>query len=421
MKSLNMERPTVRWAAFAMVVFEFSAMLLLSFREDFDYTALFLSIALPAIMLLQLFILRRVFPTMDQLMLLMVHFLCGMGIILLYRLHPDRAIKQLLFYAAGIIAQIAAMLLTLYIRNWKKLIPWMMLGSWAFLFGTFLFGSETYGARNWIQIGGFSLQPSEFVKVVYPFVLAIYLSRSRRIKELIPLGVYAVGCILLLVLQKDLGAVLIYFATAIVAYYVATSDPFITSIGLAGATGGALLSYQLFSHVRVRVAAYKNPWAAVDSSGYQIIQGLMSIASGGLWGLGLTLGSPKIIPVYDSDYIFAVLCEEFGIIIGLCVLVIYALIFVRGALVAMKAQQSFDLILSLSILTTLAVQTLLIIGGVIKMIPLTGVTLPFLSRGGSSLISCLAMMGVLQGVAIRQNEQEHQRWSRARRRWEEQP
>lgn len=159
------------------------------------------------------------------------------------------------------------------------------------------------------------------------------------------------------------------------------------------------MGYKMFAHVKKRVAIWLNPWSDYENSGFQIVQSLMAIASGGLFGVGLGLGSPKTIPVYYTDFIFAVICEQFGLIFGLCVLLMYVAIIWRGATTAMAARTSFHGLLAMGCTVMLGLQTFVIIGGVIKMIPLTGVTMPFVSYGGTSLVSSLCLVGLLQGVA----------------------
>ena len=182
-------------------------------------------------------------------------------------------------------------------------------------------------------------------------------------------------------------------------YYASSSNLLMTGVGLMGGAGAAVAGYKMFAHVKKRVAIWRNPWSDYDNSGYQIVQSLMAIASGGLFGVGLGLGSPRTIPVYHTDFIFAVICEQFGVIFGLFVLLMYVAIIWRGATIAMAARRSFHGLLAMGCTLMLGLQTFVIIGGVIKLIPLTGVTMPFVSYGGTSLVSSLCLAGLLQGVA----------------------
>ena len=173
----------------------------------------------------------------------------------------------------------------------------------------------------------------------------------------------------------------------------------LTGLGLVGGAGAAVLGYTMFAHVKKRVAIWQNPWIYYETAGYQIAQMLMAIASGGLFGVGLGLGAPRVIPVYFTDCIFAVICEQFGIIFGILVLVMYVILILRGTSIATSARHSFHALLAMGATAMLGVQTFVIIGGVLKMIPLTGVTMPFVSYGGTSLVSCMGLIGLLQGVA----------------------
>ena len=155
----------------------------------------------------------------------------------------------------------------------------------------------------------------------------------------------------------------------------------------------------MFAHVKRRVMVWLDPWQDYNDAGYQIIQSLMAIASGGLFGVGLGLGSPRTIPVYHTDFIFAVICEQLGLIFGLCVLLMYVAIIWRGATAAMAARSRFHALLAMGCTVLLGLQTFVIIGGVLKLIPLTGVTMPFVSYGGTSLVSSLCLIGLLQGVS----------------------
>jgi cell division protein FtsW (lipid II flippase) len=271
----------------------------------------------------------------------------------------------------------------------------MMLAPLALLALPLVIGKETFGAKNWFYVGGISVQPSEIVKLV----LVIALARFMADRRMMPWLFFSVGCLGILMLQKDLGTALLYFFTTIFLFYASTGNIALTGIGLAGGAGAAVAGYQMFAHVKRRVAIWQNPWSDYDNAGYQIIHSLMAIASGGLFGVGLGLGSPRTIPVYHTDFIFSVICEQFGLIFGCCVLLMYVALIWRGAAIAMSTRSSFHGLLAMGITVLLGLQTFVIIGGVVKLIPLTGVTMPFVSYGGTSLVSSLCLIGLLQGVA----------------------
>ena len=155
----------------------------------------------------------------------------------------------------------------------------------------------------------------------------------------------------------------------------------------------------MFAHVKVRVAMWRNPWSDPTDKGYQIIQALLAIGSGGLFGVGLGQGTPEKIPAYYNDFIFAVVCEQLGQAFGVLLLAVYVLLILRGVTVVARARRSFEMLLGCGVLTMLGIQTFMIVAGVIKMIPLTGVTMPFVSYGGTSLVACLCLIGLIQGVS----------------------
>ena len=412
-----LKKPDVDWILLAMTLFEATAFIMLAFLDGFDPVPLILAVSVPLLLIAQVLLLGRAFPHMDKYILIVANFLCGVGLIMLYRLSPGMALKQLLFYGLGVMIMVCMTFLVARFRHWCALRLPMMGASVLMLALTLVIGKETYGAKNWIDLGFFSLQPSEFVKVALILCLAMDLSERRTIAQLVPVGVFAVACVGLIVLQKDLGAVLICFLVCIVVYFTATSNWLLCLSGLLAAAGGSVVMYKLFPHVQTRVAIWRDPWATPQDGGYQIVQSLIAIASGGMTGLGLGMGSAnKSVPVVESDFIFSAVCEEFGIIVGLTVIALYVLLFIRGMLLAMRARSSFHALLAVGTVTSLALQTFMILGGVIKMVPLTGVTLPFISYGGSSMLSCMLMLGILQGVSIAVGEQDESQWRLARRR-----
>ena len=208
-------------------------------------------------------------------------------------------------------------------------------------------------------------------------------------------------CVMLLVVEKDLGAALLISGTFLIMFYAATGRTWLTLLGVGILGGGAFASYKLFSHVRTRVEVWQDPWSVYQDGGYQIVQGLMALASGGLLGVGLGRGMPEVIPVRSSDYIFAVIGEEFGIIIGIFVIIFYLVFIVRGILIALDARSTYDALLVFGCTAMLSLQSFIIIGGVIKLIPLTGITMPFVSYGGSSILASMIQLGIIEGVAVK--------------------
>ena len=385
-----------------VLFFIVSAFLLLAFRgEAFDAAALLFGAVVALITLLTYFLLAWLAPHADRLLMLAVCFLCALGMVIQYRISPETALRQLMMLGAGILGMLLMMVLMRRPHIFRILSIPMALISLGILCALLFIGKESGGARNWISVGGILFQPSEFVKVALVFLLADAMTEHTHVRDLIPLFLFVGAVTVLLVLQRDLGAAMLMAGTFLLVFFAATSNIGATFAALLCGGAGAYASYLLFDHVRARIAIWQDPWATYSTSGYQIAQGLMAIASGGLWGLGLGQGSPKMIPAYHTDYIFAVICEEFGILFGIGVIMLYLLIAVRGILIALNAEDRFSMLTAFGATALLAIQTFVIIGGVIKLIPLTGITMPFVSYGGSSMIACLLLIGVLEGIASR--------------------
>lgn len=379
-----------------VMLFFFSAFILIACKDSpLEWEGFALAAAVPAMLWIGAMVLPRLFPA-DKLLLTLTNFLCALGVLILYSTNHERGLQQAVYYGCGIPCMLICILLVRWIKNrWKWPVRLLLPVSLALLILPLIIGRETNGARNWFYIGGLSVQPSEMVKLSLLLILSHYMSRRR----MLPWLFFSVCCLGLLMLQKDLGTALIYYAATLFLFYASTSNLPLTLLGLGGGAGAAVLGYKLFAHVKVRVAVWLNPWSDYENAGFQIVQALMAIASGGLFGMGLGLGEPRVIPVYYTDMIFAVICEQFGIIFGLCVLLIYVALIWRGFTIAMSARYSFHGLLAMGCTVVIAVQTFVIIGGVIKLIPLTGVTMPFVSYGGTSLVSSLCLVGLLQGVA----------------------
>ncbi|MBP3941147.1 MAG: FtsW/RodA/SpoVE family cell cycle protein, partial [Christensenellaceae bacterium] len=299
---------------------------------------------------------------------------------------------------------IIAILIIRKARDLQKYHVFYMICALILLIAPALIGRTIGGAKNWISIGGISIQPSEFAKVLYILVSAFYLNNKTTIREFIPYVLFTGLCVLILVFEKDLGAALLICGTFIIMFLAATGRIFLTGLGCMGIGLGAVICTKLFPHVQNRVNVWRDPWSVYYEGGYQIVQGLMALASGGLFGTGLGLGMPSYIPASTTDYIFAVIGEEFGIIVAIFVILFYVLLIVRGILIAINARNTFDALLVFGCCSMLALQSFIIIGGVIKLIPLTGITLPFVSSGGTSIMNSMLMLGIIEGIAVKNGE-----------------
>ena len=388
-----------------IVLFIISGFFLLAMRtEEVDMQAIWLMLGMILLVLLQYNILKSVFKHLERMTLLIVDFLCALSVIVIYRLDPDNGVSQFIWVLVGNVAMIVTLQVIKRVHNFGKANWAFMIISLGMLASTLVLGSTTYGAKNWIRIGGMSFQPSEFAKILFLIVSAYFLSTRKKQRALWPYVVYTALCAVILMLCRDLGAALLICGTFLVVFYAGTGNFLLTLGGAGAAVGAAFASYKMFAHVRTRVLVWRDPWRYYSGEGYQIVQGLMAIASGGLIGTGLGLGMPNVIPAAHTDYIFAVICEEFGVIAGIMLIVFYLVFIIRGILIALNAKNAFDALLVFGCTVMLSLQSFIIIGGVIKLIPLTGITLPFLSYGGSSMLASMIELGIIEGVAIKNGE-----------------
>lgn len=389
-----------------IILFQVSAMLLLTFRTNpIDQQALLLAFAMP----LTTILITKAFTSfwkIDRIVLHMVLFLCSVSVVTLTAIARSSVtpMNQVIFIGAGVVAMAAGVIFIRALRHWRRwTIPLMGLSLILIALPIFI-GDWKYGAKNWIEIGSgdntlLSLQPSEFVKVMLLIVLASCLSARQSKLQTMAAVVFGAALCMILLVERDLGALVLYFLATMILYFLATSNVLITAAGLGAGAAGAVGAYYLFDYVRQRVAIWQNPWIDPDDKGYQIIQALIAIGSGGWSGMGLGLGHPRNIPLYHSDFIYAAICEEFGFVFALLLLAVYAIIVMKGISIAMSARNRFHALLAFGVVTMLGLQTLLIVGGNIRLIPLTGVVLPFVASGGSSMVSSMGAIGLLLGIS----------------------
>ena len=406
-----LRRSNTRLLLSAVLLFQAVTMLLIAFQPGgVDAQALVLAAAMPAVTALTTVLMGRKWPV-DRAILIMALFLCSVGLITLSDIAKSNITPrtQAIYALGGIAAMFIGAGFIRAFRNWKKftiplaalcimalLTPWLPspLGGWY------------NGARNWLHLGPISGQPSEFMKPVMILVLASGFSNRPRFVRCLPYIGFAAACCGILLTERDLGALLLYFLTTVLMYYVATSNAFITLGGLAMGGVSAVAAYNMLPYVQTRIAIWKNPWSDPQNKGYQLVQSLIAIGSGGLFGMGLGLGRPRNIPLYHSDFIFAAISEEFGLIFAIGLLAVYVLIIMRGLIVAFNARTSFHSLTSFGLVIMLGLQTMLIVGGNTKLLPLTGVTLPLVCYGGSSLVSTFFSMGLLLGISSMNAEDE---------------
>ncbi len=403
-------RSNTRLLLSGVLVFQLLAMALVAFKDEtVSVQALVLAAALPLATLMVVNLMGKLWPV-DRAILILVLLLVSIGIITLSGIARSEVTPrtQAIYAVAGLVAMFAGAAFVRAWKSWKKFaVPLAVLCLLA-LASPWVLGSWYQGARNWITIipDVLTVQPSEFMKPVLVVVLAAGFANRPRFVRCLPAIGFAAACCAILLSERDLGAVLLYFLTTVFMYYAATSNALLTLAGLGMGCVAAVIAYHAFPYVQDRIAIWINPWSDPQDTGYQLVQALIAIGSGGLFGMGLGLGSPTNIPLYHSDFIFASMAEEFGLIFAVCVLAVYAIIVLRGLIVAMNARTSFHSLTAFGLVVLLGLQTMLIVGGNTKLLPLTGVTLPLISAGGSSLVSTMLSMGLLLGISSMNAEDE---------------
>lgn len=375
-------------------------------QQPFDKFALIMGVVLCVLIGYSHFVIRRFYPDGDKFILIFASVLAVVGVATLYRINTVTAIKQLVWISLGIIAYILIVVILPDLKSFVKYKNIYMIITLILMPLALIFGTELYGAKNWIIIGPISFQPSEFGKIALVLYLAAALSSyeaknnfkgdAKQLWQPALVAGFSMGC---MVLQRDLGSALIFFGISITLLYVATSKRkyVFTALGLAAI--GSVAGYAMFGHVRERVKIWLDPWKYALGSSYQIVEGMYSIAAGGLFGVGLGQGHFENLPVKESDMIYAIICEEFGIIFAIGLMIIYFLLFYRGIRAAFVTKDSYSQLIAVGFSTMIACQTLVIIGGIFAVIPLTGITLPIISYGGSSVLTIFFALGILQKIS----------------------
>ena len=328
------------------------------------------------------------------------------GFVILGRLASDYAVHQIILAAAAMVLCIFVPLIIEKFRILEKMGWYFAVIGIVFLMLVFVIGVEKYGSRNWISVGGIAIQPSEFVKILYVFFMASLLSQTTKFKHIVIISAVAAVHVVILVAEKDLGAALIYFVTYIFVLYVATTKVQYLGAGLAGGTLASIVAYHLFSHVRTRVQAWRDPWSEIRGGGYQVAQSLFAIGTGGFIGMGLGKGLPGSVPVVESDFVFSAISEELGGVFAICLIMVYLSSYIMFVNIAMKMKKQFYKLTAFGLSVVFIFQVFLCVGGVTKFIPSTGVTFPLISYGGSSIVTTIIIFSVIQGMYVLNGKEE---------------
>jgi cell division protein FtsW (lipid II flippase) len=356
-------------------------------------------------------------PRADQQLLPIVLMMVSIGLVTIARLSPELAARQFVWIPIGCGLTIATLLLlpdVSVLQSYKYTAAGLGI---LLVAATFFLGKDpnNSGVRSWFGFGGMLFQPSEILKVLLVIFLAGYLEDKRellawsstrlgglRLPPLAYLGPLAIMwaiSMLLLVGQRDIGAALLFFCIFLAMLYIASSRSVYLWGGLVSFGVGAFLCYLLFSVVRLRVDVWLDPWSRAQEQGYQVVQALVALASGGILGSGIGYGHPSYIPAVSTDFIIAAIGEEMGLIGTLGVIALFMLLVYRGFRIALEARRDFSTLLATGLTTVLGVQAVVILAGTTKLIPLTGITLPFISYGGSSITTNFIILGLLLRIS----------------------
>lgn len=392
---------------FLMFAFHFICFLVICFETE-DITYLFFYAFQQIILYAVAALYRMLYPKANRLIVNNMCILLCIGFVILTRLDLTKAVKQFVIVTASLVV---ALIIPFFVHKFRflKNLKWIYaIVGIAALSVVMILGQTTYGSKLSYSIGGITFQPSEFVKVVFVFFVASALYLSSGFFEVFTTAVVAAAHVIALVISKDLGSALIFFIAYVLMVFVATQNYFYLIAGGAGGMAAAYIAYSVFAHVQVRVQAWKDPWSVIDTAGYQITQSLFAISSGDWFGLGLFEGTPESIPFVEADFIFSAIAEEFGIIFAVCLILICVSCFIMFMQTASCLRDKFYQLIAFGLGVTYIFQVFLTIGGGTKFIPLTGVTLPLISYGGSSVLTTLIMFAILEGLYIIRTEEDEQ-------------
>jgi len=361
-------------------------------------------------------ILNRFLPSRDLLLFPLALFLAGWGLVAIQRLAPAFAQRQTIWLVIGVSAMLAAAVFP-HLLRWLRLYRYVLLAlALLLLLATIAFGSNPSGVafapRLWLSFGALYFQPSEFMKIILAAFMASYLGEHnttlrahagaagllQRLSPRLfgPVLLMWLLSLMILIWQRDLGAAMLFFVVFVLLTHLSSGDTRILLGGALLVLIAAFVGYHLFAVVKLRVDIWLNPWPEADGRAYQIVQSLLAFGAGGIFGSGVGLGSSAYIPLAHSDFVFAALAEEWGLLGVISVLSCFAVLAYRGLAIGLShSGRAFHQFLAVGLTMMLVLQAIMIMAGVLKLLPLTGVTLPFISYGGSSMLVCFTMTGIL--------------------------
>jgi cell division protein FtsW (lipid II flippase) len=351
----------------------------------------------------------------DQLIFPCAMLLAAVGLIMIYRLKPDLFLMQAIWLVIGLIVFLLAAFGSRKIDQLAQYKYLLGIIGIVLLLSAIIFGVDIGGNKNWIIVGPVRFQPSEFAKLFIILFLAAYLNERREVlafatkqygplvlphpRFIAPLFLVWGLAMLMLVFQRDLGSALLYFATTLIMAYLPSGRFSYLVVGAGLFLLGSVGAYYLYPHVQTRIDIWLNPWSDPNGRSYQVIQSLFALGTGNVLGTGLTYGFPNIIPEVHTDFVFAAIGEELGLVGTVAVLLVYMIIIYRGFRAALTAVTPFRVLVAAGLSIFLALQVILIVGGVTNFLPLTGITLPLISYGGSSMVSNFILLGILLSIS----------------------
>ena len=379
--------------------------------KTFELSALFVPGALLLAFLFAHLAVRRFAKNADPGLLPIVFVLAGVGLAVVTRLDPKLAASQVVWLFTGVAALVLTLALVPSLERLARYKYTVMVTGLVLLLLPAFIGREINGAKLWIRFGGMSFQPGEIAKILIVLFLAAYLAENRELlsvstrrvlgirfpepRTMGPLLLMWIVSLLVLVFERDLGSSLLFFAIFLVMLYAATGRAAYVVVGLALFSAGATTAYFLFTHVQTRVDIWLHPFADAAGKGYQLVQSLFALAAGGITGTGLGRGLPTRIPFVTTDFIFSAIGEELGLLGGAAIILCFIAFTLRGLATASRAKTDMAAFTAVGLVAAVAIQAFVIIGGVTRLIPLTGVTLPFMSYGGSSLLTSFIALALL--------------------------
>lgn len=380
-----------------ILLFQFSSFLPICLKcGDLKYLLYYIGVQALLLTVVEAFPL--LVPKASRLLINNAAMLIGVGFVILVRLDFDSAFKQLIIAVISFVLGAGILFVKIKVGRLKINYYYFAAAGFLLLLMVYLWGAVTNGSKLSVSVFGLSFQASEFVKILFVFFAAGSLYSNSGIKNLIITSLIAAAHVLMLVLSTDLGAALIFFVTYILMIYIATRNRLYLILGALSGCGCCVIGYKLFRHVRIRVLAYLDPFAVIDNEGYQITQSLFAINGGGLFGRGLFNGSPYSVPYVETDFIFSAIAEELGFIFSLCLILVCVSTFLMFVNISFGFMDSYYRLSAIGLGIVYIFQVFLNVGGNTGFIPLTGVTLPLVSCGGSSIMATIFTICIVQGL-----------------------